>query len=191
MSSSSWGCELKFLFVFSKSMFFGHPLREDVSWNDLAEIDIIEKSRHPLREDVSWNVHTQADDGKESSHPLREDVSWNICKGDKKPFRMSHPLREDVSWNNSSTAKFSSMAVILFVRMWVEMLNLNLAEMTWAVILFVRMWVEILKAIYQIATEDSHPLREDVSWNVDNCSVFEILPVILFVRMWVEIDWLF
>ena len=128
---------------------------------------------------------------------------------------LGHPLREDVSWNTSIIKIIIMLEhVILFVRMWVEITlqffndNSNTASSSswgcelkynncslhfhlYGVILFVRMWVEILKAIYQIATEDSHPLREDVSWNVDNCSVFEILPVILFVRMWVEIDWLF
>ena len=34
MSSSSWGCELKYVFIIFHTIYFSHPLREDVSWND-------------------------------------------------------------------------------------------------------------------------------------------------------------
>ena len=34
----------------------------------------------------------------------------------------------------------------------------------------------------------SHPLREDVSWNVSDAKVKQFIKVILFVRMWVEME---
>ena len=56
----------------------------------------------------------------------------------------SHPLREDVSWNVNETIPNTINAVILFVRMWVEIQN----------------------PLYFLLDFDGHPLREDVSWNV-------------------------
>ena len=84
LSSSSWGCELK------------------------------------------WNRGTNR--RNQQGHPLREDVSWNVCIVSPAFEIISrHPLREDVSWNNDSYAASLKAVVILFVRMWVEMiLHLNL-----------------------------------------------------------------
>ena len=77
------------------------------------------------------------------------------------------------------------------------------------VILFVRMWVEIVLVVLFGMSHNCHPLREDVSWNSktrkgtrlqsghplrEDVSWNErfwilsvVVPVILFVRMWVEI----
>ena len=99
------------------------------------------------------------------SHPLREDVSWNNDWNIVWVFVTSHPLREDVSWNTEDRNIFSALEVILFVRMWVEILSPHL-HILYAVrvILFVRMWVEITKTrSFSLVTR--HPLREDVSWN--------------------------
>ena len=76
-----------------------------------------------------------------------------------------HPLREDVSWNKKQIRKALASAVILFVRM----------------------WVEIFHVIHKSFCKLRHPLREDVSWNVLFHCVLHKLRVILFVRMWVEI----
>ena len=56
-SSSSWGCELKYCNDCAKAIKSnGHPLREDVSWNDLNGFKYMVGASHPLREDVSWNA---------------------------------------------------------------------------------------------------------------------------------------
>ena len=55
-SSSSWGCELKYCFYSGYTCKSRHPLREDVSWNNVYD-DLKQKLMgHPLREDVSWNT---------------------------------------------------------------------------------------------------------------------------------------
>ena len=98
------------------------------------------------------------------SHPLREDVSWNDFLEAREPFTARHPLREDVSWNIRKMWTITFGLVILFVRMWVEILKVASVFHRVNVILFVRMWVEILM----------------------NCQVLWRTVVILFVRMWVE-----
>ena len=144
-SSSSWGCELKWCTAPFHDSFRGHPLREDVSWNNLCLTPHLCQYSHPLREDVSWNIercggfpvecgHPLREDvswndsvslqtALLSSHPLREDVSWNRESWSDIIMASSHPLREDVSWNVSRRSVKTTSAVILFVRMWVEMNN--------------------------------------------------------------------
>ena len=99
-SSSSWGCELKCFSLLCRSSLSRHPLREDVSWNNLTAEDAGALLGHPLREDVSWNAFFVPSTSDSSSHPLREDVSWNIVAG----------------------TMLADRIVILFVRMWVEMI---------------------------------------------------------------------
>ena len=56
-SSSSWGCELKFRWWSTRHLReWGHPLRENVSWNDVGYGRVGASCRHPPREDVSWNL---------------------------------------------------------------------------------------------------------------------------------------
>ena len=121
-----------------------------------------------------------------------------------------HPLREDVSWNIHSMSNVSYPSVILFVRMWVEMLIQGMKNCMDIVILFVRMWVEIRRMVMEYVGREGHPLREDVSWNLlylfrltlrfrhplredvswnirRTATRKPVLIVILFVRMWVEI----
>ena len=164
MSSSSWGCELKYYKVVAVLCGFRHPLREDVSWN-LQILFFFDKARIVILFVRMW-------------------VEILL-------FRTSPFL----------------FLVILFVRMWVEILMaLSLTVMN-MVILFVRMWVEIPWILdYHVACQSSsswgcelkyrisphteksgrHPLREDVSWNGINCCGAFNGVVILFVRMWVE-----
>ena len=142
-------------------------------------------------------------------HPLREDVSWNYAIREQIVSTQSHPLREDVSWNTSIRDFIKGVIVILFVRMWVEMLLWSEARLYLHVILFVRMWVEIIFYTDGACSGNRHPLREDVSWNKESKYIDEELRrhplredvswntwwrtrkpnrrVILFVRMWVEI----
>ena len=79
------------------------------------------------------------------------------------------------------------IAVILLVRMWVEIIFQSHLIFYRKVILLVRMWVEILEADGVDKWFEGHPPREDVSWN----SHLHMSPfcskVILLVRMWVEI----
>ena len=97
-----------------------HPLREDVSWNYSRDYKISVLAGHPLREDVSWNVRNTEGKTVGIGHPLREDVSWNGFPLLYFIPSNSHPLREDVSWNKYSQFAVKDGAVILFVRMWVE-----------------------------------------------------------------------
>ena len=55
-SSSSWGCELKCLTSCEMLWWSSHPLREDVSWNDVGYGRVGASCRHPPREDVGWNL---------------------------------------------------------------------------------------------------------------------------------------
>ena len=114
-------------------------------WVEMLQRQLLdmEISRHPLREDVSWNNELKKVFSDFASHPLREDVSWNVC--------------------------FKPVVVQ------------NL------VILFVRMWVEILFHPIKNNQYKCHPLREDVSWNTIVDTSLITFSVILFVRMWVEI----
>ena len=76
-SSSSWGCELKYRLLCILIEHDSHPLREDVSWNELKKYNALQIAGHPLREDVSWNKRGIRQTRTGVRHPLREDVSWN------------------------------------------------------------------------------------------------------------------
>ena len=140
------------------SLFFhhtciSHPLREDVSWNTRDRFSQFPARSHPLREDVSWNVksgcsytarvvilfvrmwveintviNAVATVGSSSSWGCELKCCWkNECD-----FDFGHPLREDVSWNTFSESAFPwTDAVILFVRMWVEILNTQQLKNIW------------------------------------------------------------
>ena len=143
VSSSSWGCELKWLFSLLFLRLHCHPLREDVSWNH-SNINI---TLWLSTSSSSWGCELKYLESSwlntMISHPLREDVSWNALSVDSVPSTGCHPLREDVSWNIKSIIYCTINTVILFVRMWVEILLLG---------------CRILSGL-------RHPLREDVSWN--------------------------
>ena len=124
MSSSSWGCELKWAVQFCLSYSSaGHPLREDVSWNVLSLHTLLRANRHPLREDVSWNTTDTVATETLTSHPLREDVSWNVSFLGSS----SSSSPSSSSWGcelkyHTCINSFLQRFVILFVRMWVEMI---------------------------------------------------------------------
>ena len=164
-----------------------HPLREDVSWN---------LSWFTLRRDSSWSSSSWGCELK-LLHPvwvlkyILSSSSWG-CELKyllHKPNRegAGHPLREDVSWNSACKLLLFSISVILFVRMWVEIVTLRTCCMNSSVILFVRMWVEIFEF------KGHHPWeRSSSSWGCElkywTRHVFSWFGVvILFVRMWVEI----
>ena len=198
------------LFLSKSGFKCGHPLREDVSWN---------LSHVPNR--LYWPVilfvrmwveipHQGHPYKHNPGHPLREDVSWNNTKNCYALTNVRHPLREDVSWNREICIRAKVRTVILFVRMWVEIIIafasgsvIPSSSSSWGCELKCRICENRAK-------EDSHPLREDVSWNKTywsfvitlsgsssswGCELkflryfrrFPIVPVILFVRMWVEI----
>ena len=101
--------------------------------------------------------------------------------------RNGHPLREDVSWNIRALEEAMLKIVVLFVRMWVEIYLRTNTYTSFLVILFVRMWVEMMIQKKKERKMSGHPLREDVSWNVQLSKPVSLKIVILFVRMWVEI----
>ena len=231
LSSSSWGCELKYSLPGTTATVPCHPLREDVSWNILSRSSVLWRIVilfvrmwvempwlsvilylprvilfvrmwvemrmqsfkcsgtwcHPLREDVSWNVLVAIFFSSLISHPLREDVSWNALVVSYTASSRCHPLREDVSWNICFSSVLAIEFVILFVRMWVEIvtgsgvIGFSMSSSSWGCEL--KYWT-----LYRSNDRKSHPLREDVSWNIGYWWPPSIREnVILFVRMWVEI----
>ena len=189
MSSSSWGCELKYIFMVKLSFVCSHPLREDVSWNVSYGRYFLCENCHPLREDVSWNI------------TFRYCICVPLCR---------HPLREDVSWNRKQRIRSVHWnVVILFVRMWVEMsiahdlnwlglpsssswgceLKCSLPGTTATVPWSSSSWGCELK--FHLASVTPPHLLSSSSWGCElkfswqsPCSIPAI--VILFVRMWVE-----
>ena len=188
-----------------------HPLREDVSWNNeclevFTELEVILFVR-------MWVeiCMLEVEEENHVGHPLREDVSWNVPLFSLLLPYSCHPLREDVSWNICFSSAFAiEFSVILFVRMWVEISHVSfslpsfLSSSSWGCELkYVQAscppekwlssssWGCELK--YQLVQNtdktDSHPLREDVSWNISvRLGAKDVCVVILFVRMWVEIQ---
>ena len=120
-SSSSWGCELKCVRLPFRFPCQCHPLREDVSWNsvrtNLLLLSVMSSS--------SWGCELKLQalcrESLQLGHPLREDVSWNV----RGVIFRSTLSKSSSSWGcelkcdclNLKTAYFN---VILFVRMWVE-----------------------------------------------------------------------
>ena len=103
--------------------------------------------------------------------------------------RICHPLCEDVDWNRRRAVVWacacasSSMrgcglklfpsyrigypaGVILYARMWIEIGTARRCNTRRTVILYARMWIEIKATHYQKAYYTSHPLCEDVDWNI-------------------------
>ena len=119
-SSSSWGCELKWLMaVFIESVVVILFVRMWVEILQSAAIPEYHKSSS------SWGCELKYRVWCGYTH-------WNC-----------HPLREDVSWNTFGLSSPFSYSVILFVRMWVEIGDSSFISYLCTVILFVRMWVEI------------------------------------------------
>ena len=166
-STSSWGRELKHKYdTTGKRRNKCRPLREVVSWNSLAFMELCKENGRPLREVVSWNSHEQNTDCDQRIVDLFV-RSWvetlHIRQGRSCEGR--RPLREVVSWNTYISLKLLNRFVDLFVRSWVETDMKQLKRNISNVDLFVRSWVE--------------------TWTKVN-SALMVKTVDLFVRSWVE-----
>ena len=122
LSSSSWGCELKYL-----------TQRGVDKWSVSSS---------------SWGCE------------LKYHSSTALMPG------YCHPLHEDVSWNHREVACTHQIFVILFMRMWVEihsiissLLSLPSSSSWGCELKFWNCW-------YVRCCHKSHPLHEDVSWNI-------------------------
>ena len=126
MSSSSWGCELK---CYATAKFVSHisVILFVRMWVEISLLLCFSRlsACHPLREDVSWNDIDNWNWGDLARHPLREDVSWNIPLLHT-PSAISVILFVRM-WVEITMEglKTSRSCVILFVRMWVEMVKLS------------------------------------------------------------------
>ena len=96
LSSSLWGCELKYLSKVWYCLTHCHPPCEDVSWNISLLLLAMTICCHPPCEDVSWNIPCVVFGKSAECHPPRGDVSWN-------------------NWHGNN---FIQTYVILLVRMW-------------------------------------------------------------------------
>ena len=121
-------------------------------------------------------------------HPLREDVSWNIDIA----YKCGYSTKSSSSWGCELKCIVGcrcplSKAVILFVRMWVEIPTVRLRQPPWSVIFFVRMWVEIVSGdeLYTGPTVILF-VRMWVEMMLDTVVLVQVA-VILLVKMWVEI----
>ena len=149
-----------------------HPLREDVSWNIANPKKMDSMPSHPLREDVSWNDGGGFEDFEELCHPLREDVSWNSPVPMLGALLPSHPLREDVSWNwrayhlypERYLSSSSWGCELKYFHCFADHSHVP-SSSSWGCELKCR-------SCHAILYTDSHPLREDVSWNTEFLSIF-------------------
>ena len=98
MSSSLWGCELKYLRL----------------------VKVLRTIRHPPCEDVSWNVYNPESRFQESLSSSLWGCELKFCISNDNHDLFCHPPCEDVSWNNKNKDKYYKVMVILLVRMWVE-----------------------------------------------------------------------
>ena len=161
------------------------PLREAVSWNDVN----IKTAKDNL---VSLFVRLWVEMiyKKYKTKQEKSASSW----GCELKFRNGHwhamdhrqPLREAVSWNNGLSATGVNQVVSLFVRLWVEMQQINMHSHWPLVSLFVRLWVEMISCLgFPSSSRVSLFVRLWVEmeqmklWNFPD-------PVSLFVRLWVE-----
>ena len=168
LSSSSWGCELKFSQILQKFLLFS----SSSSWG--CELKYQHGFSRTGKSYVILLVRMWVEMLLLSALYLR------LC---------CHPPREDVSWNANYDSYYDyQRAVILLVRMWVEMVRISRSRGLIGVILLVRMWVEISNVRFSWLSPKGHPPREDVSWNTATFYNKHITDVILLVRMWVEMS---
>ena len=73
---------------------------------------------------MSWNNEITVGMKLLCRQPLREAVSWNNTKHFHNVRIIRQPLREAVSWNIVTKTKLNKKVVSLFVRLWVEILNI-------------------------------------------------------------------
>ena len=144
-SSSSWGCELKSVLFRTYLICPCHPLREDVSWNIDQIVDqvvvlviLFVRMWVEMLCRIIWRSS-----GERSSSSWGCELKYFFARVSESR-RPCHPLREDVSWNVYSPFRPTLRHVILFVRMWVEMMLDTVVLVQVAVILLVKMWVKML-----------------------------------------------
>ena len=123
LSSSSWGCELKC----SNKQHACKSFKSSSSWG--CELKCYYKLPVEYSELSSsswgcelkyWRYHT-------CNRGIKSSSSWGcelklLWRWENRKFAWSHPLREDVSWNNIISTPSLCKNVILFVRMWVEII---------------------------------------------------------------------
>ena len=153
------------MLLWSEARLYLHVILFVRMWVEIPVRNVLVSGQcHPLREDVSWNIVCAWCSIKETGHPLREDVSWNKESKYIDEELRRHPLREDVSWNTWWRTRKPNRRVILFVRMWVEILS----SVFWTLQCREDVsWNN--EACCELTLRLSHPLREDVSWNVKGC----------------------
>ena len=166
----------------------GHPLYEDVNWNSASLRDVCVKPCHPLYEDVNWNEALQSITEIPECHPLYEDVNWNKNTVN----RMLLQNGSSSIWGcelkyGQSFLTVQLPSVILYMRMWIEIVREVKKLGGRAVILYMRMWIEISAGRSPRSISCRHPLYEDVNWNIAFMVHRFPSSVILYMRMWIEI----
>ena len=187
LSSSSWGCELKYSLPGTTATVPCHPLREDVSWNILSRSSVLWRIVIlfvRMWVEMPWLsvilylprvilfvrmwVEMRMQSFKCSGtwcHPLREDVSWNIFFS---PFLLILRLSSS-SWGCElkctccyffllSNQSSSSWGCELKCSCRVIYCKLAMSSSSWGCELKLS-----LRAFWRLYHR--HPLREDVSWN--------------------------
>ena len=186
-SASSWGCELKWLYLSQNLMLYCQPLREAVSWNVPVAAKANGGIGQPLREAVSWNVMIVSDRLLINvSLFVRLWVEINF------PFRIYGELQVSLFvrlWVEISTvnSQLQQFVVSLFVRLWVEITAINGTAPTTDVSLFVRLWVEMCSvAQHHGAVVSASSWGCELKYTRRLYSARSVW-VSLFVRLWVEI----
>ena len=165
LSSSSWGCELKYCTATKKDQALSHPPREDVSWNEKdadstpwddvillvrmwVEISIPTRICQSGSSSSSWGCELKYVRERTVRQPWQSSSSWGCELKYAIPHILrksdSHPPREDVSWNVTSI--FASSNCVC---------HPPREDVSWN-----ETQVETAGEIQR------HPPREDVSWNL-------------------------
>ena len=165
VSSSSWGCELKYPFQEDYIQYHSHPPREDVSWNKV----VAKSAMTEPTSSSSWGCELKYIRLPVTAWHTASSSSWGCeLKYNSLPLLRtgsSHPPREDVSWNIIPFLSCAQVAVILLVRMWVEIRTVSttaagaLSSSSWGCELKYSTFITGLIMF-------GHPPREDVSWNI-------------------------
>ena len=148
-----------------------HPLREDVSWNDILKLTICYNLCHPLREDVSWNaVHytnagycnsvilfvrmwVEINHSVNSFYCFTSSSSWGCELKYQSGTARRGKLQSSSSWGCELKFFYLLWIIHRFFRHPLrEDVSWNTCDVT------------------SSNPADGHPLREDVSWNT-SCSV--------------------
>ena len=145
-SSSSWGCELKYLHYYKGygSEWSSSSWGCELKCSSHSGCQIL-SARHPPREDVSWNT-----EGKTSivNVPVILLVRmWVEIFTEEELAKVTESSSSwgcELKWWKDGRRSIWSL-VILLVRMWVEIIYKKIFCRLKSVILLVRMWVEMNK----------------------------------------------